>query len=254
MRRIAVVGASGRTGRWVLSALTANPHVSLHSAIVSPRSNVMGQKIEGTGVVYSSDLSVIEGADGVIEFATPDVSANVVGACVRYRKPLLVATTGHSDEQRKALTDAAKKIPLCIAPNTSVGATALGMAARYLKKVLGESFDVEVMEIHHRMKKDAPSGTAKGLVAGLVEDDRTVVFGREGERRPGEVGVVSLRGGDVPGDHTIYFLGEGERIELTHRAQNREIFGRGAVTLMCRLTELPAGFYSVQELLLSGAA
>lgn len=254
MRRVAVVGASGRTGRWVLSALAASSEASLQSAIVSPRSNVLGDTIEGAGVVYSSDLSVIEGADGVIEFATPEVSASVVDACARHGKPLLVATTGHSDEQRKALTDAAKKIPLCIAPNTSIGATALGMAARYLKKVLGESFDIEVMEIHHRMKKDAPSGTAKGIVSGLVDDVSSVAFGREGERRTGEVGVVSLRGGDVPGDHTVYFLGEGERIELTHRAQNREIFGRGAVTLMCRLIELPPGFYSVQELLLSGAA
>ncbi len=253
MRRIAVVGASGRTGSKVVSALVSDAQGVLSAAIVSPSSKVLGQKVEGSSVLYSSDLEILQACDGVIEFSTPEVSALVAEVCVKYRKPLLIATTGHTIEQRDTLVASARSIPLCIAANTSIGATALAMAARYLKKLLGETFDVEVMEMHHRMKKDAPSGTAQAVLKGLSESSDRIVFGREGERRAGEVGVVSLRGGDVPGDHTVYFLGEGERLEVTHRAQNREIFGRGAVVLMCRLLELPPGFYSVQELLLSGA-
>jgi 4-hydroxy-tetrahydrodipicolinate reductase len=252
MRRIAVVGASGRTGSWVVSTLVSEVGSSLGAAIVSPSSRVLGQKVEGSSISYSSDLGVLKTCDGVIDFSTPEVSTRVADMCVKYSKPLLVATTGHSPEQRDTLVASARKIPLCIAANTSVGATALDMAARYLKKLLGETFDVEVMEVHHRMKRDAPSGTAKAIVAGIAESSAQVVFGREGQRHEGEIGVVSLRGGDVPGDHTVFFLGNGERLEVTHRAQNREIFGRGAVVLMYRLCELPPGFYSVQELLLSG--
>jgi 4-hydroxy-tetrahydrodipicolinate reductase len=123
------------------------------------------------------------------------------------------------------------------------------MAARYLKDILGPSFDIEVMEVHHRMKKDAPSGTALNVISGLATSQESVVFGRDGVRHPGEVGVVSLRGGDVPGDHTVYFLGDGERIELTQRAQNRGIFGTGAVVLMERLLRKTAGLYLVEDLL-----
>ena len=253
MRRIAVVGASGRTGSKVVSALVSDAQSDLCAAIVSLSSKVLGQKVIGSSVLYSSDLEILQACDGVIDFSTPEVSARVAEVCVKYRKPLLVATTGHTSEQQETLEASARSIPLCIAANTSVGAIALAMAARYLKKLLGETFDVEVMEMHHRMKRDAPSGTAKEVLKGLSESSDQIVFGREKERRSGEVGVVSVRGGDVPGDHTVFFLGEGERLEVIHRAQNREIFGRGAVVLMCRLCDRPPGFYSAQELLLSGA-
>jgi 4-hydroxy-tetrahydrodipicolinate reductase len=191
--------------------------------------------------------------DGVIDFSTPANSVIVARVCAEFNKPLLVATTGLSEEERGILLECARVVPLCIAPNTSLAATALKMAARYLREILGPSFDIEVMEIHHRMKKDAPSGTALNVISALTTANKGVVFGREGLRKDGEIGVVSLRGGDVPGDHTVYFLGNGERIELTQRAQNRAIFGTGAVVLMERLLGRPAGLYPVEDLLQVGS-
>ena len=249
MRRIGVVGASGRTGSHVVEALTRSSTCALQAAIVSPSSLRLGQKVAGTGVAYSSDLAALAECDGVIDFSTPASTVRVAQACAEFRKPLVVATTGLSAEEMGVVEQAARRIPVCVAPNTSLAAAALKMAARYLHGILGSSFDVEVMEIHHRMKRDAPSGTALNVISALTDAKSSVVFGREGLRKGGEIGVVSLRGGDVPGDHTVYFLGEGERIELTQRAQNRGVFGNGAVVLVERLIGKSAGVFLVEDLL-----
>jgi len=249
MNRIGVVGASGRTGRYVVEALSCSPTSKLHGAFVSPSSSHLGEVLDTTGVAYSSNLDLLAECDGVIDFSVPSTTARVARLCAALKKPLVVATTGLSPEEMNLVEACAKEAPVCVAPNTSLAATALKMAARYLQEILGPSFDIEVMEIHHRMKKDAPSGTALNVISGLTAPKESVVFGREGLRQPGEVGVVSLRGGDVPGDHTVYFLGNGERIELTQRAQNRGIFGAGAVVLIERLLRKPAGLYRVEDLL-----
>lgn len=249
MNRIGVVGASGRTGSHVVEALIASPTSRLQCAFVSAGSSRLGHVIGSTGVAYSSDLERLAECDGVIDFSVPSTTVQVARLCAEFKKPLVVATTGLSAAEMKIVEASSKQTPVCVAPNTSLAATALKMAARYLHELLGPSFDVEVMEIHHRMKKDAPSGTALNVISGLGVSKESVVFGREGLRHPGEVGVVSLRGGDVPGDHTVYFLGNGERIELTQRAQNRGIFGTGAVVLSERLLKKPAGLYLVEDLL-----
>ena len=249
MNRIGVVGASGRTGSHVVEALIASATSKLQGAFVSASSARLGDVIGATGVAYSSDLERLADCDGVIDFSVPSTTVQVARLCAEYKKPLVVATTGLSAEDMKIVEACSKQVPVCVAPNTSLAATALKMAARYLQDILGPSFDIEVMEIHHRMKKDAPSGTALNVISGLSTSKESVVFGREGLRHSGEVGVVSLRGGDVPGDHTVYFLGNGERIELTQRAQNRGIFGTGAVVLIERLLKKPAGLYLVEDLL-----
>lgn len=254
MNRIGVVGASGRTGHHVVEALLASSSSALHAALVSSSSSRLGEMIGSSGVSYSADLAALVGCDGVIDFSTPTTSVAVARVCAEHRKPLLVATTGLSADDKRVIDECARVAPVCIAPNTSLAATALKMAARYLQGILGSSFDIEVMEIHHRMKKDAPSGTALNVISGLTASSESVVFGREGLRKEGEIGVVSLRGGDVPGDHTVYFLGNGERIELTQRAQNRAIFGTGAVVLIERLIGKPAGLYLVEDLLQAGAS
>lgn len=250
MSKIGVVGALGRTGRHVVEALSTSSTSTLQEAVVSPGSPMVGSCVGESEVVYTSDLGRLAGCEGVIDFSNPANTAKVAATCAALKKPLLVATTGLSDDELRAINECAKCVPVCIAPNTSLGATALAMAARYLKRVLGDAFDIEVMEIHHKMKRDAPSGTARAVVSNLTADDTRVVFGREGVRAPGEIGVVSLRGGDVPGDHTVYFLGEGERIELTHRAQSRAIFGRGAVVLVEKLIGRKPGLYTVEQLLI----
>lgn len=252
MNRIGVVGASGRTGHHVVEALLSSSSNALHAALVSSSSSRLGEAVGSSGVAYSSDITALIECDGVIDFSTPTTSVAVARVCAEHRKPLLVATTGLSADDTRIIGECARVAPVCIAPNTSLAATALKMAARYLQGILGSSFDIEVMEIHHRMKKDAPSGTALNVISGLTGSSESVVFGREGLRKDGEIGVVSLRGGDVPGDHTVYFLGNGERIELTQRAQNRAIFGTGAVVLIERLIGKPAGLYLVEDLLQAG--
>ncbi len=252
MNRIGVVGASGRTGRFVVEALGQSATSVLHAAVVSADSSLLGAQVHGTEIRYTSDLNALLECDGVIDFSVPASTVRVAHLCAEHSKPLLVATTGHSIAEVKTIEEAARRAPVCVAPNTSLSATALKMAARYLQGILGQAFDVEVMEIHHRMKRDAPSGTALNVISALTSSKDSVVFGREGLRQPREIGVASLRGGDVPGDHTVYFLGEGERIELTQRAQNRSIFGLGAVALVERLIAQPCGLYRAEDLLSVG--
>jgi 4-hydroxy-tetrahydrodipicolinate reductase len=204
--------------------------------------------VNNSQVCYSDDLATLGGADVVIDFSTPETSLAVVVWCAENRIPVLVGTTGHSPEHLKALRQQGRVIPIALTPNTSVGAAALVALTEYAKQILGSGFDIEVLEIHHRMKKDAPSGTARAIV-GPIASSEQVVFGREGVRKEGEVGVVSLRGGDVCGDHTVYFLGHGERIELSHRVSSRAVFGEGAIRLATRLVSNSSGVYSARDLL-----
>lgn len=248
MKRVGVVGASGRTGRYVVEALVGHSGAQLHAAVVSSGSSSLGQIVTGADVSYTAELDSLRGADIVIEFTNPETSVQVAAWCARHAVPVLIATTGHSAAQRSELTAGGTSIAVGIIPNTSVGAAALSRLAHEAQRLLGDSFDIEVLDIHHRMKRDAPSGTAQAIVASLA-DDADVVFARPGQRRTGEVGIAALRGGDVVGDHTVYFLGAGERLELTHRVSSRAVFGQGAVSLALRLCSRPKGVYSAAQLL-----
>ena len=221
----------------------------LHAAVVSSGSSKVGHVVEGTSVAYSGSLDSIVGADLVIDFTTPDVSMEVARRCVELRIPVLVGTTGHSLEQLSELEGLGKRIPLARVSNTSLGATALSSLAREAKRLLGPSFDIEIVEIHHNQKKDAPSGTALMIAESLIDNER-IVANRSSMREPGEVGVGSLRGGSVAGDHTVYFLGEGERIELVHRVSSRATFGIGAVSMGLTLCQKAAtGIYQARDLI-----
>jgi 4-hydroxy-tetrahydrodipicolinate reductase len=247
MTRIGVVGASGRTGSCAVRAVLQRSDCSLIAAIVSSGSPVLSHVVPETSVSYSSSLGDLAGCDAVIDFSTPEVSVLVAEGCAKMNIPLLVATTGHSSAQLETIRSYGARIPLGITSNTSVGAAALSKLASKAKLMLGEDFDIEVMEIHHRMKKDAPSGTARSVLEDVRGDSR-VVFGREGQRQSEEIGVVSLRGGDVVGDHTVYFLGQGERIEITHRVATREVFGVGAVRFALKLIGKTPGVYGAKDL------
>lgn len=251
MKRIAVIGASGRTGSHAANAVIATPGTELSAAIVSPGSPRIGQRVcELLPTCFTGDLESIAGSDAVIEFSTPGAAVRAAQACARLGVPILVASTGHSPEQRDAIESAGQHVAVGIAPNTSLGAIILGALVGQARELAGGAFDVEVMEIHHRMKRDAPSGTARALVESAAQGGESTVFGRAGLRGEGEVGVVSLRGGDTPGDHTVYMLGLGERIELTHRVHDRRVFGQGSVSLALRLCGRKAGVYSARSLLL----
>jgi 4-hydroxy-tetrahydrodipicolinate reductase len=262
--RVGVVGATGRTGSIVVEELLSHPRLTLGAAIVSSASKALGKVVERAGegsdpsekappILYTSDFSALRGNAGVIDFSSSTASVAVARACADIGIPLLVATTGLTSEQLLEIKEAAKRIPIGVTPNTSVGAAVLGMIAQQAHRLLGSDFDVELMEIHHKMKRDAPSGTAKSLVQALLEscpgDPKTPVFGRSGERSTNEIGVASLRGGGVPGDHTIYFFGESERLELFHKVNDRRVFARGALSFLERLLDKSSGEYAASDLL-----
>lgn len=247
MTRIGVVGASGRTGTCVVNAVLQRNDCSLAAAIVSASSRVLSRVVPETSVKYTSHMQDLAGCDVAIDFSTPEVSVVVAETCAKAGIPLLVATTGHSSIQIEAIRAQAERIPVGITSNTSIGAGVLSKLASEAKQMLGPDFDIEVMEIHHRMKKDAPSGTARSVL-GDLRGDAPIVYGREGQRQSGEIGVVSLRGGDVVGDHTVYFLGHGERIEITHSVATREVFGVGAVRFALKLVGMRPGLYAAKDL------
>lgn len=249
--RIALIGASGRMGREILGVSPEFSTISIANAFVSAGSTALGQPTSVPGVSFAAlREEQFSALDGVIDFSNPEASLNVARICARNKVPLLVGTTGFSATELEQLKGAGSGIPLLFAPNTSVGVSVLGEVASLAQRLLGESFDVEISEIHHREKKDAPSGTARALSERLASEGKLEEkFNREGKRVAGELGMSSLRGGGVVGDHTVYFFGNGERLELTHRAEGRSLFARGALTLFLKLYGKAPGFYRVRDLI-----
>ena len=210
------------------------------------------------GLDLGDDLSQeIDGCDVVIDFSHPSAMDAVSRGCLGAQKPLVIGTTGHSDEARALLEETSKSLPIVWSPNFSVGVNALFWLTREAARLLGEDFDLEIVEMHHRLKKDAPSGTARKLAEILCEVRKLdyakdVRHGREGlvgERTANEIGVHSIRGGDVVGDHTVTFSGLGERLELTHKASSRETFAAGALRAARWVVGKPAGLYSMEDVL-----
>jgi 4-hydroxy-tetrahydrodipicolinate reductase len=249
--RLALIGAGGRVGRLIVDVLPEFPNVQLVAAVVSPTSKIVGSSVASGDLSYSSDITAaVSVADVAIDFSKPDVSIKVAHACAAATKPCLIATTGHDESQRNAIVAAAEKTAVLIAPNTSVGVFVTTQMSLLAAKMLGDAVDIEVVELHHRDKRDAPSGTAKAIAAAVGEQQQLQPTAHRAEKRqPNELGVTSLRGGDVPGEHTIYFLGRGERIELTHRATDRAIFARGAIRLAEKLAPLGPGLKRIADLI-----
>jgi 4-hydroxy-tetrahydrodipicolinate reductase len=204
----------------------------------------------------ASLAEIVAGCDVVIDFTSPEASLEHAEVCARASKPLVIGTTGLSVDGRTALLEAARQAPIVAAPNMSVGVNLIIEVAAQLAFRLGEDFDVEVLETHHRHKKDAPSGTAVRMAEELVkalgrspEDVRTSRVGQVGARPRKEIGVQALRGGDVVGEHTVFFFGDGERVELTHRATSREHFGRGALRAARWVVKQVPGLYDMSHVL-----
>ena len=196
-------------------------------------------------------------ADAVIEFSHHSVTPEVARTCAAEGKLLVIGTTGHDDAELKQIRAAASAIPLVFAPNFSVGVNALFWLTQKAAEILGPGFDLEVVEMHHRLKKDAPSGTARRLaeilasVRGLdyASDVRHGREGITGERTSREIGMHALRGGDVVGDHTVIFATQGERVELTHKASSRDTFAMGSLRAARWAWGRPAGLYDMQDVL-----
>jgi 4-hydroxy-tetrahydrodipicolinate reductase len=198
----------------------------------------------------------LAGCDVIIDFSTHHATGRLLELAIAQRKPIVIGTTGHSADEKKRLLALAAQVPCVWAGNFSVGVNLLFALTRRATAALGADYDTEVIEMHHRFKKDAPSGTAARLLEIILEERKlsaeALRHGRSGitgERQPTEVGVHALRGGDVVGDHTVLFAALGERIELTHKASDRGIFARGAVRAAHWVAQQPKGVYDMQDVL-----
>jgi 4-hydroxy-tetrahydrodipicolinate reductase len=255
--RAAVAGAAGKMGSRILLALRGEKDFAVTGAFERPDSEQVGRSIEGVTVVAGIEQALKGGADVVIDFTAPAASVQHARACAERGVGLVVGTTGLSPEQKAELGAAAKRIPLLFAPNMSVGVNVLFRLVGEAARALGSAYEVEIVEMHHRMKRDAPSGTALRLAevaaGALGLDPRSAsVYERHGDtgaRKGGSIGVQALRGGDVVGDHTVYFLADGERLELTHRATSRDNFARGAVRAARFIAGRTPGLYEMQDVL-----
>lgn len=259
--KLAVNGACGRMGRMVLSAGFASADFDVVAAIDRSDHPLKGEDagvVAGAGprsVALTDALKVK--ADVLVDFSVPEASLARLAECAKAGVAIVVATTGFTDDEAAGIKAAAKKIPVLQAANMSLGINYLLKAVAQTASALGDAFDIEIIEIHHKHKKDAPSGTALALgraVAEALNKDLSDIachgrHGIVGERKAGEIGFHAVRGGDVVGDHTIVFAGPGERIELIHKATSRETFARGALRAARFLAGKKAGFYTMADVL-----
>lgn len=242
MPNLLITGQSGRMGQALMQAAAAD-----HDSSVTATHDV-GQDLD----------AAVQKADCIIDFTVHSFTAQVVEAALKHGTRLVIGTTGHSDEEREMIRKAAEKLPIVFASNYSVGVNTLFWLTRHAARILTQDrFDIEVTEMHHRHKIDSPSGTARTLLEILNEETGTSYkddvthgrFGNIGPRPKREIGMHTLRGGDVVGDHTVMFAADGERVELTHKASSRLTFAAGAVRAAKWLESQPAGLYDMQDVL-----
>jgi 4-hydroxy-tetrahydrodipicolinate reductase len=261
--RIAVVGAAGKMGRAIVRAIAETGGAQLGAAIDRAGSPELGQDaaalagIAPAGVLVRAEPPQPREVDVWIDFSTPAASVANARAAATGGAAIVIGTTGLAPEDKENIAAVAKTTPIVLTPNMSVGVNVLLKLVADAARALGPGYDLEIVEAHHRMKRDAPSGTALRLAEALAEATgrdlaQTARYDRHGDigpRTSSEIGIQTLRGGDVVGDHTVFFLGLGERIEITHRASSRETFARGAVRAALWLASRPAGLYDMRDVL-----
>ena len=260
--RAVIIGASGRMGDALLRAAPTFPQLIVTGAIASAGSLALGRdagQVAGIGranLLITSDLpAALTAADVAIDFSNCGATRSTLQACRGARKPLLLGTTGFGAELDAELEATAREVALLVAPNTSVGAAVLGEITREVAQALPPAFDIDVLELHHRLKQDAPSGTALALARIAAEARGLPVPGGgtspaapPGPRpEEGRIGLASLRAGDIVGEHTVLFCGAGEELVLTHRVRDRGVFARGALAAALWLSSQPPGRYGMRE-------
>ena len=262
--RIGVAGCAGRMGRMLMQTVLETTGASLvggleatgHFAVGGDLGALAG--VAPTGIRVGDDPSQLFAvADVVIDFSSPAATFENAGNAEEHGTALVVGTTGLGVEHREALTEAARRVPVLVAANMSVGVNVLLGLTRRVAGILGPDYDIEIVEMHHRHKVDAPSGSALAL-GQAAADGRGIALeeaavrvrdGYTGERLKGTIGFATLRGGDVVGEHTVIFAGEGERLEFTHRTSSRAIFAKGAVRAALWCAGRPPGLYSMRDVL-----
>ncbi len=284
MIRVVVSGAGGRMGKLLLQAVIEEDDMELAGAVERKDHPLLNRDVgELTGsakcrILLNGDLKkVISSGDILVEFSTPQATLSHLPLAVEKNIRIVIGTTGLNDEEKERIKESSSKIPIILSPNMSIGVNLLFKIAGEVARILGAEYDVEIVETHHRMKKDAPSGTALRL-AEVIAQARgqgtpttrppsrgrikeagqglkgVVVYGRHGitgERETGAIGIHSVRGGTVSGEHTVIFAGASERVELTHRAESRQVFVRGAIEAIRFIAGASPGLYDMQDVIAS---
>jgi 4-hydroxy-tetrahydrodipicolinate reductase len=254
---LCVLGPSGRMGQLLVEQASRRSDMKLTAAVDAAGSPIIGTQV-APGVVATSDLAAGLGtADVYVDFTVPVSTLAAARAAADRGIAAVIGTTGLGDVERAAIDTLARRVPVVFAPNFSLGVNVLLSLAESAARALGHDFDFEVVEIHHKHKRDAPSGTALALAGSLARGrgqdlDQVACYARSGDvgaRPPGEIGVLAVRGGEIPGEHTAFLIGDAERLELTHRAASRAIFATGALRAIAWVHGKPAGLYSMRDVL-----
>jgi 4-hydroxy-tetrahydrodipicolinate reductase len=264
MIKIAIVGAAGRMGRQLVKATKETKNAQLIMACDRPGSNLLGVdagELSGIGAINvhltDSLRDGIEDIDVVIDFSTPETTLTNLAICAEFGKKMVIGTTGFTEEQKSQIAKFSQMIGVVMAPNYSVGVNVMFTLLAKAAKVMGEEYDIEIIEAHHRHKVDAPSGTALGMgeaIANAMGNQLSdvAVYSREGitgARTSSEIGFATVRAGDIVGEHTAMFADIGERLEITHKASDRMTFAKGAVRAAIWLGGQSVGFYTMQDVL-----
>ena len=261
MTKIAIFGACGRMGRKLIALAHKDQQVTLQGAIASPKDPLLNQdigNIVGIGQLNIPITSQITPhTQAIIDFSSPAATKTAIAQAQQNNAALVIGTTGLSPQDQQNIDQAAKSIPILQAPNMSLGVNLLFVLAAQVAKQLGDEYDIEIIESHHRFKKDSPSGTALGIAQAICnatgkDIDKDLDHGRQGpdtQRKPGRIGMHAIRQGDIVGDHTASFANLGERIELTHIASNRDVFAYGAIKAAKWLATQKPGRYTMKNVL-----
>ena len=262
MMKIAIAGASGRMGRMLIESVSQTTDLKLSVALDIPGAPMLGQDASAflgkpSGILITDQLASIEHAECLIDFTRPEGSLQHLQACVKYGVNMVIGTTGFDDAGKAAIAKAAESIGIVFAPNMSVGVNATLKLLEMAAKILNTGYDVEVFEAHHKHKVDAPSGTALKMGETIaqawgksLEDIATWTReGHTGPRQTGEIGFSVVRGGDIVGDHTVFFCGTGERIEISHRASSRAGYAEGSLRAARFLADKRKGLFDMQTVL-----
>ncbi len=264
MIRLVVAGAAGKMGGRITALTKEYTDLKLVGAFERKGHEAVGKdigEIVGLGKIniplHESLNDIIEIADVVVSFTSPEASLEHLSIAAQKKKAVVIGTTGFSKDALQSIKNISQDVPIVLAPNMSIGVNLLFKILKDIAKVLGDDFDIEIIESHHRLKKDAPSGTAIKMAQVIAESinrnlDDVAVYSRKGmigERTKKEIGIQTVRAGDIVGEHTILFGGLGERIEVTHRASSRDTFARGALKAAIWIHNKPAGIYDMMDVL-----
>lgn len=262
--KIGVTGITGRMGRTIATLVLQDAVTELASALVRKGGGQEGGDLgeflgfEKSGTKMTADVDTfIQSCDAIIDFSSPVLSLEMAAKCAAAKKVLVCGTTGFSEDEKQKFASYAKETAIIWSSNMSLGVNLLMNLVEKVAGILHDDFDIEIVEMHHRNKVDAPSGTALSLGAAAAKGrnidlktmGKTTRSGKEAKREKGEISFAALRGGDVIGDHSVIFAGDGERVELTHKASNRDIFAKGAVRAAIWGTAKQPGFYSMRDVL-----